>query len=207
MTVCGHGPKCFVSWWLYNLWQGCLLQLKKKEVFWRKYTHESAISKKRSFGCVLVPQRKMPQVLDQFTSHCMLYQPNCCQSPLSFYVSRNNLTEQRIWTREFSIEPFLIFWVGGEGSPSWSIHLFALMIYDVFSVPFLWSVFSGALSNESVMNIPGWTASSRVWSTHSNSCVSCRCLRGCPWEWIARVPVQHKSVEIFKHQIITTFAM
>lgn len=52
----------------------------KKIYTWKCYI------KKRSFGCVLVPQRKMPQVLDQLTSHCMLYQPKAgrCQLPVSF---------------------------------------------------------------------------------------------------------------------------
>lgn len=48
---------------------------------------------------------------------------------------------------------------------------------------------------------------SRVGSTRSRSRVSCRCLRACPREWIARVAVKLKTVEIFKHQIITRFAM
>lgn len=43
-----------------------------------------------------------------------------------------------------------------------SIHLCPIVIYVVFSLPFLWSLFSGAESNESVMNIRGRAASSHV---------------------------------------------
>lgn len=46
--------------------------------------------------------------------------------------------------------------------PPESIHPFPLLIYVLFSLPFLWSLFLGAWSDNSVMNIRGRAASSHV---------------------------------------------
>ena len=113
----------------------------------------------------------------------MLYQPICgwCQLPVTTYIdwircktvftivlsASNDSAERRISTGEIPVGLFLIHKVGGGGfppSPSVSIPRWFMMY---FSVCFL--CLRGALSNELVMNISGWTAHSRVESTLSLS--------------------------------------
>lgn len=47
-------------------------------------------------------------------------------------------------------------------SPHPSIHPCPFLIYVMFSLPFLWALFLRAWSNNLVMNIRGWAASSHV---------------------------------------------
>lgn len=86
-----------------------------------------------------------------------------CLFPLSCYVSGKRRNRAR------QAGHVLIFRVSHKGClppptppPAESIHPFPLLIYVLFSLPFLWSVFLGAWSDNSVMNIRGWAASSHV---------------------------------------------
>lgn len=146
---------------------GRLPVLSKAQMLFRKYAQGTLIKEKwlpdwycapKSSGCSLFFDSSLVLLFFAATPADVPADTSCtsCLPPLSRYASG----EGRNWAGRAG--HFLIFRVSHERCHPRSISLCPLLIYVVFSLPFLLPLFSGAWRNECVMNIRGRAASSHV---------------------------------------------
>lgn len=139
----------------------------KAQMLFRKYAQGTLIKEKwlpdwycapKSSGCSLFFDSSLVLLFFAATPADVPADTSCtsCLPPLSRYASG----EGRNWAGRAG--HFLIFRVSHERCHPRSISLCPLLIYVVFSLPFLLPLFSGAWRNECVMNIRGRAASSHV---------------------------------------------